>query len=222
MTRILVTGGAGFIGSHIVDQLVSRGVEVVVLDNLDPAAHSTRPNYLRDDVVYQWGDIRDIAAWSTALDGVDAVCHQAGKVGLGVDFGDVRDYVDNNDIGLAVGLLALHESGVPRRFVLASSMVVYGEGRYRCATHGVVRPGPRPLDRLESGQFEPTCDSCGQDLVAESIPEDAPLDPRNVYAATKLHQEHLLAAFALEHDSATVMLGMSSASPAVLGSFPAR
>ncbi len=204
--RVLVTGGAGFIGSHIVDQLVGRGVEVVVLDNLDPAAHSVRPEYLRKDVDYQWGDIRDLDAWRVALEDVDAVCHQAGKVGLGVDFGDVRDYVDNNDTGLAVGLLAMHESGQRRRFVLASSMVVYGEGRYRCPAHGVVRPGPRALDRLDAGRFEPTCDSCGQELVAESIPEDAPLDPRNVYAATKLHQEHLLAAFAREHDSATVTL----------------
>jgi dTDP-L-rhamnose 4-epimerase len=209
VTRILVTGGAGFIGSHIVDQLVSRGIDVVVLDNLDPAAHSAHPDYLRNDVVYQWGDIRDIDAWRVALEGVDAVCHQAGKVGLGVDFGDVRDYVDNNDNGLAVGLLALHESGAlgaSRRFVLASSMVVYGEGRYRCVLHGVVRPGPRSLDRLEAGRFEPTCDVCGEELVAESIPEDALLDPRNVYAATKLHQEHLLAAFAREHDAAAVTL----------------
>lgn len=204
--RVLVTGGAGFIGSHIVDQLVLAGVEVVVLDNLDPAAHAGRPAYLRDDVEYHWGDCRDIDAWETACRGVDAVCHQAGKVGLGVDFGDVVDYVTSNDDGLAIGLLHLHRRGFQGPIVLASSMVVYGEGRYRCPTHGVVRPGPRSIERLDTRRFEPTCDACGADLVAESIPEDAPLDPRNVYAATKLHQEHLLAAFTREHDTRAVML----------------
>lgn len=206
MTRILVTGGAGFIGSHIVDRLADRGVEVVVLDNFDEAAHSAKPDYLRDDAEYLRADCRDLDAWRRALAGVDAVCHQAGKVGLGVDFGDVASYVDHNDAGFAAGLLAMHQAAFRGRIVLASSMVVYGEGRYRCEEHEVVRPGPRAVARLEAGQFEPTCENCGRDLIAETIPESAPLDPRNVYAATKLHQEYLLAAFAREHDVPATML----------------
>jgi dTDP-L-rhamnose 4-epimerase len=205
-THVLVTGGAGFIGSHIVDELIGRGVEVTVLDNLDPAAHSVKPDYLNPSARYLFEDCRNVSAWRTALDGVDGVCHQAGKVGLGVDFGDVDAYVDHNDNGWAVGLRAMHDIGFSGRIVLASSMVVYGEGRYRCPEHGLVLPGPRNVADLESGVFEPPCPSCGALLVGEEIPESAPLDPRNVYAATKLHQEHLLWAFEREHEVRAVAL----------------
>ena len=198
-THVLVTGGAGFIGSHIVDQLLAANVAVTVIDNLDPAAHDRRPDYLHADARYVWGDIRDQSAWADALAGVDAVCHQAGKVGLGVDFGDAVNYVSHNDYGWAVGLGALHARQFTGRIVLASSMVVYGEGRYRCAAHQVVVPAPRRVEDLEAGRVEPGCPTCGAALAAEEIPEEAILDPRNVYAATKLHQEHLLASFAREH-----------------------
>jgi dTDP-L-rhamnose 4-epimerase len=203
-----VTGGAGFIGSHIVDQLIELGVAVTVLDNLDQAAHAEQPNYLNPGARYLWGDCRSLADWQRALDGVDAVCHQAGKVGLGVDFADVDAYVAHNDDGWALGLRALHDAGDARisRVVLASSMVVYGEGRYRCATHGITTPAPRRTVELDGGQFEPPCPQCGEALVSEEIPESATLDPRNVYAATKLHQEHLLWAFAREHDVRPVAL----------------
>ena len=204
--RVLVTGGAGFIGSHIVDDLLGRGVDVVVLDNLDPQAHGERPDYLDDRATYVWGDCREVASWKRALDGVTGVCHQAGKVGLGVDFGDVDDYVSHNDSGWAMGLRALHDLGFAGRIVLASSMVVYGEGRYRCDEHGIVSPAPRRQPDLASGRFEPPCPLCGNDLISEEVPEDAILDPRNVYAATKLHQEHLLAPFTREHDVSSVAL----------------
>jgi dTDP-L-rhamnose 4-epimerase len=204
--RVLVTGGAGFIGSHIVDDLVQRDIEVTVLDNLDPQAHAERPDYLNQRATYVWGDCRNIADWRHALDGVTAICHQAGKVGLGVDFGDVDDYVNHNDIGWAVGLRALHDYSFAGRIVLASSMVVYGEGRYRCDAHGLVAPAPRRADDLAAGRFEPPCPVCGSALASEEVPEDAPLDPRNVYAATKLHQEHLLAPFSREHEVSSVAL----------------
>ena len=204
--RVLVTGGAGFIGSFVVDQLVDAGTDVVVLDNLSPAAHRNAPPYLNDAAQYLWADVRDADAWRAAMGGVDAVCHQAGKVGLGLDFGDVTGYVQDNDVGWAVGLRVLHDLGFGGRIVLASSMVIYGEGRYCCEIHGIVRPGPREVADLEAGRFEPRCDRCGSELAAESVPEDAPADPRNVYAATKLHQEHLLAAFAREHSVAACWL----------------
>jgi dTDP-L-rhamnose 4-epimerase len=199
-THVLVTGGAGFIGSHIVDELVADGVQVTVLDSLDPAAHGAKPDYLNPLAHYVWDDVRNPDAWRSVLPGVDAVCHQAGKVGLGVDFGDAASYVDHNDVGLVVGLGVLHERGFAATFVLASSMVVYGEGRYRCSVDGVVRPAPRSWEHLNAGNFEPPCPRCGRSLAPEPIPEDAPLEPRNVYAATKLHQEHLLEAFTREHD----------------------
>jgi dTDP-L-rhamnose 4-epimerase len=131
-----------------------------------------------------------------SLRGVDAVCHQASMVGLGVDLGDLPEYVAHNDAGTAGLLAAMHRSRFGGRLVLASSMVVYGEGAYRCPAHGRVRPGPREVARLAAGRFEPACPECGADLVPEPVGEAEPLDPRNVYAATKVHQEHLCAAFA--------------------------
>jgi dTDP-L-rhamnose 4-epimerase len=191
---ILVTGGAGFIGSHIVDALVQAGEDVRVLDNLLPAAHRERPDYLHEDLIE--GDVRDPDAVARALDGATAVCHQAAMVGLGVDLGDIGEYVGINDLGTATLIRALARKPLP--LVLASSMVVYGEGRYRCSYHGIVRPAPRAPEDLDAGRFEPPCPVCERPLKPEAVPEDAPLDPRNVYAATKVAQEHLTAAYARE------------------------
>jgi dTDP-L-rhamnose 4-epimerase len=193
---ILVTGGAGFIGSHVVDALLEAGETVRVLDAFLPAAHRTRPDYLDPRAELIEGDVRDPDVVARAVDGVTAVSHQAAMVGLGVDIGDIADYVAHNDLGTAVLLRALR--GFQGRLVLGSSMVVYGEGRYRCPEHGVVRPGPRAPEDLDAGRFEPPCPACGRELAPEPVPEDAPVDPRNVYAATKLAQEHLCFAFARE------------------------
>lgn len=201
--RVLVTGGAGFIGSHIVDELLALAHDVVVVDDLDPAAHQGLPAGLSEGVEYIWADVRDRSAVSAALVGVDAVCHQAAKVGLGVDFADVDAYVGRNDLGTATLLRSMHDIGFVGRLVLASSMVVYGEGRYRCASDGVVRPGPRRREDLELGRYEPTCPVCDGPVEPEPVPEDHWLDPRNVYATTKLAQEGLVNAFAREHDGVT-------------------
>lgn len=204
--RVLVTGGAGFIGSHVVDALAQRGHEAVVLDSLDAAAHASAPDYLNSSAEYVWGDVRDADAWLGCLSGVDAVCHQAAKVGLGRDFADAGDYVAANDLGTAVGLAALHQTGFTGRLVLASSMVVYGEGRYRCGEHGPMTAAPRSPERLAAGCFDPTCPACDRPLAPEAVSEESPADPRNVYAATKLHQEHLCSAFGRESGCAVVAL----------------
>jgi dTDP-L-rhamnose 4-epimerase len=137
-------------------------------------------------------------AVACAVRGVDAVCHQAARVGLGVDFADVGRYVADNDVGTATLLSALWDSGFSGRLVVASSMVVYGEGRYRCPNDGDVRPGPRQQEDLEARRFDPRCPTCNAALNWVPIDEDAHLDPRNVYAATKLHAEHLAAAYGRE------------------------
>jgi len=198
--RVLVTGGAGFIGSQIVDALVAGGHGVRVLD-LRASEESKRAG-----VEFVRADVRDGGALEAALDGVDAVCHQAAMVGLGVDLDDIADYVSHNDLGTAVLLRALARRSFRGRVVQASSMVVYGEGRYVCEAHGVIRPGPRSVAALEAGDFEPPCPQCGARLQAAAISEDAAPDPRNVYAATKLHQEHLAAAFSRETGVAVTSL----------------
>ena len=198
MSHVLVTGGGGFIGSHIVDALLARGDDVRILDALHPAAHAGKPDYLDKRAEFVVGDVRDGVTVAAALAGIDDVCHQAAMVGLGTDIGDIADYVAHNDLGTAVLLRELAGANFAGRLVLASSMVVYGEGRYACPAHGLVRPGSRLPADLDAGRFEPPCPRCGAALTAHSIPEDAPSDPRNVYAATKLHQEHLAAAFSRE------------------------
>lgn len=199
---LLVTGGAGFIGSHIVDALIAAGQTVRVLDRRP----SPWPMSAPAGVELIEADVRDEAAVAASLEGVTAVCHQAARVGLGVDLDDITEYAADNDLGTAVLLRAIARRGGIDRFVLASSMVVYGEGRYRCPVDGLVAPGPRATTDLAAGRFEPPCPRCGRPLVPEAVPEEAPVDPRNVYAATKLHQEHLAAAFARETGVAVTAL----------------
>jgi dTDP-L-rhamnose 4-epimerase len=203
---ILVTGGAGFIGSHVVDALLDGGHDVRVLDTLLPAAHRVRPDYLDPRAEWIEGDLRDPETAGRAVRGVSAVSHQAAMVGLGADLGDIADYVSHNDLGTAVLLRALAEQRFRGPFVLASSMVVYGEGRYACRSHGVLRALPRPAVDLDAGRFEPPCPVCAAPLEPRAVPESTPVDPRSVYAATKVAQEHLCAAFARETGAVCVAL----------------
>jgi len=194
--RVLVTGAAGFIGSHIASALQDAGHEVRGLDSLTPAVHAVHdrlPSPGACDLIV--GDVRDPSAVDRALAGVDAVCHQAAMVGLGVDLSDLPMYSDVNVTGTAVLLEAMGRHGIGR-LVFASSMVVYGEGAYDCAVHGRVRPLPRDPADLAGGLFEPRCPVCGSSLVTTTVGEETPLDPRNAYAASKVAQEHLAASWA--------------------------
>jgi dTDP-L-rhamnose 4-epimerase len=201
--RILVTGAAGFIGSHVVEAFAADRNAVTGLDLVIPAVPAFEP----DDAAAPsdqtasgsnalvTADIRDADAVAAALEGVDLVCHQAAMVGLGTGFADAPEYVSRNDLGTAVLLAQMASTGV-RRLVLASSMVIYGEGHYECPLHGPRRPLPRQVEDLAAGRFEPGCPDCGAPMLTGLVSEDAPADPRNVYAATKLMQEHLAASWA--------------------------
>jgi dTDP-L-rhamnose 4-epimerase len=199
--RVLVTGAAGFIGCHVMAAARAAGHEVVALDVLHSAAHRERT--MPEGVLM--GDIRDPVVVASALRGVDAVMHQAAMVGMGVNLDDMPEYVSCNDLGTAVLLTAMARSGVSR-LVLASSMVVYGEGAYDCRRHGPVEPGPRSRADLLAGRFEPPCPDCGEPLTPGLVLEDAPPRPRSVYAATKLAQEHLAGAWAREAGATAIAL----------------
>jgi dTDP-L-rhamnose 4-epimerase len=188
--RVLVTGAAGFIGSHVLEALAAAGHEVRGLDSLSPAVHNGVPAYIPAGTDLRVADVRDPSAVEEALDGMDAVCHLAAMVGLGVSVADLPLYTDVNVTGTAVLLAAMARKDVSR-LVLSSSMVVYGEGAYECAQHGLVRPLPRSVADLDAGVFEPRCPACGGPLAWATVPESAALDPRNAYATSKLAQEHL-------------------------------
>ena len=188
--RVLVTGGAGFIGQHVVGCLLMRGHEVRVLDSLRADVHGSESAWQPPEgVTFHHGDVRDGTAVEAALEGIEAVIHLAAKVGLGVDVGDLPDYSSSNDVGIAVLLVAMAQAHV-QRLTLASSMVVYGEGNAFCAEHGLVRPAPRIEASLAAGDFEPPCPQCGKPLSTNLVGEDTPFDPRNAYASSKAAQEY--------------------------------
>lgn len=193
--RVLLTGGAGFIGQHVLRELLARGHDVRVFDSLRADVHPVGHSPKFKGAELQIGDVRDATAVDRALDGVEAVVHLAAKVGLGVDVSDLPDYASSNDAGTAELLAGMARADVGR-LTMASSMVVYGEGFAYCAEHGSVRPAPRLNVDLAAGKFEPPCPNCGRPLVSELVREDTPLDPRNAYASSKVAQEFYAANWA--------------------------
>ncbi|MDR7254688.1 dTDP-L-rhamnose 4-epimerase [Nocardioides sp. BE266] len=201
--RVLVTGAAGFIGTAIASALDRAGHEVVGVDLMLDSAHgSTEP-----PAGIHHLDVREAASdqWSALLRGTDVVCHQAALVGAGVRVGDLPSYASHNDVGTAALLAAMHEEGVDR-LVLASSMVVYGEGRYTCPAHGDQQPSARSREALDTGDFENHCPHCDLPLDWALVPEDARLDPRSSYAASKLAQEHYASSWVRQAGAGAVAL----------------
>ena len=194
MSAVLVTGGAGFIGSHLVDALVADGERVRILDNLDPLAHPSGepPTHLPDDAELIRGDLREEADVEAALEGCDRVFHLGGIVGNGESMVNVRKAIDSNCGGTATLLeRVIANRDRIRRVVVASSMVVYGEGSYRCSEHGVVAPPLRPAAQLRERRWEPVCPYCERQLEPVAVNEDRPLRPNSVYGISKRDTEEL-------------------------------
>jgi dTDP-L-rhamnose 4-epimerase len=190
--RILLTGAAGFIGARVDTALRDAGHEVVSVDAMLPTAHGPGAEPPPDCQVL---DIRDAAALAPLLKGVDMVCHQAAVVGAGVSAADAPSYASHNDYATAVLLAEMFAAGC-ERLVLASSMVVYGQGRYDCPEHGPVDPLPRTRADLDASVFEHRCPKCGVPVQWRLVGESAPLRPRSLYAASKTAQEHYALAWA--------------------------
>lgn len=200
--RVLLTGAAGFIGSRVGAALSAAGHEVVGVDALLPAAHG--PNPVLPPGCHRV-DVRDAEAIAPLLAGVDLVCHQAAMVGAGVDAADAPDYGSHNDYGTTVLLAQMFAAGV-KRLVLASSMVVYGQGRYQCRQHGLVDPLPRRRADLDAGVFEHRCPACAEPVRWRLVDEDAALRPRSLYAASKTAQEHYALAWSESTGGSVVAL----------------
>src|SRR5215471_1158337 len=195
--NILVTGGAGFVGSHLVDALLAAGHVVRVLDNLTPQVHGEDiPDYLSPEAELICGDVRDSAAVHDALDGVEVVFHLAAAVGVGQSMYEIAQYVGANTQGTAVLLQELlsRRSRV-EKLVLASSMSVYGEGKYLCAQCGQTAPALRSLAQLRSKQWEMLCPSCGEPLTPIPTDESKPLQSSSIYSLSKRSQEEMCLLF---------------------------
>jgi len=191
--KILITGGAGFIGSHTADLLIKKGHSVRILDLLDPQIHGKNasfPDYLHPDIETMYGDVCQPKDVEKAVEGIDAVYHFAALTGVGQSMYDMRNYIYTNSVGTATLLETLVKQNVSlNRFVLASSRAVYGEGSHHCNEHGVIYPSLRLRIDLDKGIFNQLCPHCKKPLDPIPTIENRPLDPLSVYAETKKHQE---------------------------------
>jgi len=208
--KALVTGGAGFIGSHLVDALVQRGIRVTVLDSLDQQVHGSDrepPSYLNPRAQLIVGNVRDRELLRSALDGVQTVFHLAAAVGVGQSMYEIEKYVSSNTLGTAVllDLLANHSHTI-RKLVVASSMSIYGEGSYRCPNCGSVEPSPRTEARMREHLWDPICPGCQETLEPLPTPETKALQSTSIYAITKKDQEEMALCIGKAYGIPTVAL----------------
>lgn len=191
---VMVTGGAGFIGSHIVDRLVEEGYEVKVFDSFEQQVHNGEiPEHLNSNAEYIVGDMRDREKLAEVLQDVDIVSHQASWVGVGQSMYEIAGYTDANVRGTAnLWDIIVNDEGVDvERVVVASSMSNYGEGKYRCDEHGTVYPDLRSEEQMDNGNWEQTCPECGKEVEPVPTDEEKPLEPNSIYAMTKRDQEEM-------------------------------
>jgi dTDP-L-rhamnose 4-epimerase len=208
--KILVTGGAGFIGSYLVDALVAKGRDVRVFDNLEAQVHGAGrqvPEYLNPRAELIIGDVRDRSALKGALEGVDVVFHYAAAVGVGQSMYEIRRYVEANTLGGATLLdILANERPAVRKLIVASSMSIYGEGKYECGKCGVAYPQLRGDDQLRERKWEMLCPSCGREMQPLPTDEGKPLFPTSIYAVTKRDHEEMFLCFGRAYGIPTVAL----------------
>ncbi|HXB22071.1 MAG TPA: NAD-dependent epimerase/dehydratase family protein [Candidatus Solibacter sp.] len=191
--NILITGGAGFVGSHLADALLAAGHNVRIFDNLTPQVHGNQvPSYLSDRAELIKGDMRDADAVNRALQGIDVVFHLAAAVGVGQSMYEISHYMGTNTQGTAVLLQGLLD-GKSRveKLVVASSMSIYGEGKYLCAQCGDMAPKTRPAEQLKARQWEVFCPRCSEVLIPIPTDESKPLQCSSIYALSKKDQEEM-------------------------------
>lgn len=195
--RILITGGAGFVGSHLADALLEAGHEVRVLDSLSPQVHPNGlPSYLHKEVEFLRGDVRDRGALERALSDIDVLFHEAAAVGVGQSMYQIEEYMSCNTQATALLLQVLLDKKIPiEKLVVASSMSIYGEGQYACEEHGVIAPAPRPTEQLKARDWEVKCPKCGRWLQPVPTSEAKPLQATSVYALSKKDQEEICLLF---------------------------
>ena len=195
MKKILVTGGAGFIGSYIVDNLIEKGNVVIIFDNLEPQVHPNgqKPDYLNKDAVFIEGDVRDIDALAGAVEGVEQVYHMAAAVGVGQSMYQIAKYIEVNTTGTAnlLDVLTNRKNSV-EKLVVAASMSSYGEGKYACREHGTQFPDLRPESQMQSRNWELLCPVCGEIMLSLPTDEDKPQICNSIYALTKKDQEEMV------------------------------
>jgi dTDP-L-rhamnose 4-epimerase len=207
-TRALVTGGAGLIGSHIVDLLLREGWTVRVLDNLEPQTHRRgKPAWINEHAQFIHGDMRDCDTLAAALDKIDIVFHQAAYGGY---MPEIAKYVHVNSLGTAQMLELIRERNLPiKKIVAASSQAVYSEGAGECPRHGLVFPPIRPVEQLRKGDWQVHCPICGAVTKSVPTPEHAPVGGETVYGLTKVDQEKLVLLWGKQVGIPTVALRYS-------------
>ncbi len=193
--KILITGGAGFIGSHLVDLLLENGHEIIVYDNLDAQVHGKLdqpPAYLNKHIEFINGNVQDYNLFYTAIKDVEVIYHLAAAVGVGQSMYLISKYIEYNTLGTAIllDILANKEHNV-EKLIVASSMSIYGEGKYNCESCGYVFPQFRDNHDLEKGIWEYKCKNCGKELIPVPTDELKPLDSTSIYAMSKKHQEKM-------------------------------
>lgn len=199
MRKVLITGGAGFIGSNLALKLINKGYEVVVLDNLSEQIHGKRPDksytysLIKDKVKFIEGNVKDRTAWDKALtDDIDLVIHLAAETGTGQSMYEIEKYVDTNIKGTSILLdKIVNEKLNVKKLIVASSRAIYGEGKFRCKEHGIVYPESRKDENMKIGDFNVKCPICGKNVKMELTDEESKSHPTSVYGYTKKVQEEL-------------------------------